>query len=166
MKVEFPHDHLYYLINCIPHSRIIDSICICVSAVGNDESYWISDFLEARSMGISSHRFFLFHHSSFIIIHNIMSDNTIRASILGTGLSLTAFHHPLLKALPELFTVHSVLERSGKETCRSIVGDDVKIVKTYEEVIEDKDVDLVVVSTPNRTHFDYVKRALEAGKHG
>ena len=95
-----------------------------------------------------------------------MSDNTIRASILGTGLSLTAFHHPLLKALPELFTVHSVLERSGKETCRSIVGDDVKIVKTYEEVIEDKDVDLVVVSTPNRTHFEYVKRALEAGKHG
>jgi predicted dehydrogenase len=95
-----------------------------------------------------------------------MSDNTIRASILGTGLSLTAFHHPLLKALPELFTVHSVLERSGKETCRSIVGDDVKIVKTYEEVIGDKDVDLVVVSTPNRTHFDYVKRALEAGKHG
>jgi len=95
-----------------------------------------------------------------------MSDNTIRAAILGTGLSLTAFHHPLLKALPELFTVHSVLERSGKETCRSIVGDDVKIVKTYEEVIEDKDVDLVVVSTPNRTHFDYVKRALEAGKHG
>jgi hypothetical protein len=95
-----------------------------------------------------------------------MSDKTIRAAILGTGLSLTAFHHPLLKALPELFTVHSVLERSGKETCRSIVGDDVKIVKTYEEVIEDKDVDLVVVSTPNRTHFDYVKRALEAGKHG
>ena len=95
-----------------------------------------------------------------------MSDTTIRAAILGTGLSLTAFHHPLLKALPELFTVHSVLERSGKETCRSIVGDDVKIVKTYEEVIEDKDVDLVVVSTPNRTHFDYVKRALEAGKHG
>ena len=95
-----------------------------------------------------------------------MSNNTIRASILGTGLSLTAFHHPLLKALPDHFTVHSVLERSGKETCRSIVGDEVKIVKTYEEVIEDEQVDLVVVSTPNRTHFDYVKRALEAGKHG
>jgi hypothetical protein len=23
-----------------------------------------------------------------------------------------------------------------------------------------------VVSTPNRTHFEYVKRALESGKHG
>jgi len=95
-----------------------------------------------------------------------MPDKTIRAAILGTGLSLTAFHHPLLKALPELFTVHSVLERSGKETCRSIVGDNVKIVTTYEDVIGDADVDLVVVSTPNRTHFEYVKRALEAGKHG
>jgi hypothetical protein len=92
--------------------------------------------------------------------------DTIRSAILGTGLSLTAFHHPLLTALPELFTVHSVLERSGKETSRSIVGDKVKIVTTYEEVIEDAEVDLVVVSTPNRTHFDYVKRALEAGKHG
>lgn len=95
-----------------------------------------------------------------------MSSKPIKASILGTGLSLTAFHHPLLKALPELFTVHSVLERSGKGTSRSIVGDEVKIVTTYEEVIGDEEVDLVVVSTPNRTHFDYVKRALEAGKHG
>ena len=95
-----------------------------------------------------------------------MSSKPIKASILGTGLSLTAFHHPLLKALPELFTVRSVLERSGKETSRSIVGDDVKIVTTYEEIIGDEEVDLVVVSTPNRTHFDYVKRALEAGKHG
>lgn len=97
-----------------------------------------------------------------------MSSQTspIRAAILGTGLSLTAFHHPLLVSLPGLYTVHSVLERSGKDTSRSIVGPDVKIVTTYEEVIGDADVDLVVVSTPNRTHFEYVKRALEAGKHG
>lgn len=91
---------------------------------------------------------------------------SIKVAILGTGLSLTAFHHPLLVALPELYTVHSVLERSGKETSRAIVGDSVKIVTTYEEIIGDNEVDLVVVSTPNRTHFDYVKRALEAGKHG
>jgi scyllo-inositol 2-dehydrogenase (NADP+) len=91
---------------------------------------------------------------------------SIKVAILGTGLSLTAFHHPLLVALPELYTVHSVLERSGKETSRAIVGDKVKIVTTYEEIIGDAGVDLVVVSTPNRTHFDYVKRALEAGKHG
>jgi hypothetical protein len=95
-----------------------------------------------------------------------MSGSTIKTAILGTGLSLTAFHHPLLTALPDLFTVHSVLERSGKETSRAIVGDKVKIVTTYEEVINDAEVDLVVVSTPNRTHFDYVRRALEAGKHG
>lgn len=90
----------------------------------------------------------------------------IKASILGTGLSLTAFHHPLLTALPELFTVHSVLERSGKDTSRAIVGDNVKIVTTYEQIVGDEEVELVIVSTPNRTHFDYVKRALEAGKHG
>jgi scyllo-inositol 2-dehydrogenase (NADP+) len=90
----------------------------------------------------------------------------INAAILGTGMSLTVFHHPLLVALPDLYKVHTVLERSGKQSCRSIVGEGVKIVSTYEEVLEDKEVDLVVVSTPNPTHWDYVKRALEAGKHG
>lgn len=95
-----------------------------------------------------------------------MPTKTINAAILGTGMSLTVFHHPLLVALPELYKVHTVLERSGKETCRSIVGEGVKIVKTYEEVLADEEVDLVVVSTPNPTHWEYVKRALEAGKHG
>lgn len=94
------------------------------------------------------------------------STKRINAAILGTGMSLTVFHHPLLVALPELYNVHTVMERSGKQTCRNIVGEGVKIVSTLEEVLADQEVDLVVVSTPNPTHWEYVKRSLEAGKHG
>ena len=32
-------------------------------------------------------------------------------------------------------------------------------------MLNDKDIDLVVVSSPNGTHFDYARRALLAGKH-
>jgi len=32
--------------------------------------------------------------------------------------------------------------------------------------LDDEEVDLVVVSTPNKTHFEYVKAALEHRKHG
>lgn len=35
----------------------------------------------------------------------------------------------------------------------------------YEELLHDEQVDIVYVAVPNRFHFDYIKKALEAGKH-
>lgn len=90
----------------------------------------------------------------------------VRVAILGTGMSLTVFHHPLIAALSDKFSLVCVLERSGKGTAKAICGQQVKVVTTLDEVINDQGVDLVVVSTPNKTHFEYCKKALEAGKHG
>lgn len=36
---------------------------------------------------------------------------------------------------------------------------------SYAELLQDKQVDIVYVAVPNRFHFDYIKKALEAGKH-
>ena len=38
-------------------------------------------------------------------------------------------------------------------------------LRTLEELLADEEVELVVVNTPNYTHYDYAKRALLAGKH-
>lgn len=35
----------------------------------------------------------------------------------------------------------------------------------YDELLHDEQVDIVYVAVPNRFHFDYIKKALEAGKH-
>lgn len=98
------------------------------------------------------------------------SSNPIKCSILGAGLSLQAFHYPFLATYPSLFTLHSVLERSAtaeKSAARSFTGiKDLKVVNTIEEIVGDDEVELVIVSVPNLYHFDYAKKALEAGKHG
>lgn len=39
-----------------------------------------------------------------------------------------------------------------------------KLVRDYQEVINDADVDAVVIATPTRTHYKIAKEALEAGK--
>ena len=36
---------------------------------------------------------------------------------------------------------------------------------TIEEAIADKEIDLVSITSPDDTHFNYAKMALEAGKH-
>ncbi|TXT13287.1 hypothetical protein VHUM_00654 [Vanrija humicola] len=89
----------------------------------------------------------------------------LRVSILGTGLSLQAFHYPLITALPGKFVLHSVLERTPRGKAQEVAGNDIKVVTTIDEVVNDKDVDVVVISTPNNTHFPYAKAALNAGKH-
>jgi predicted dehydrogenase len=41
----------------------------------------------------------------------------------------------------------------------------VKVVKTIDELIEDPHIDLIVVTTPNETHYPYANAALQMGKH-
>jgi predicted dehydrogenase len=90
-------------------------------------------------------------------------------------MSLQVFHYPLIASHPDLFTLHSVLERSAeispsgevtKSIARERCGPDVKICKDFQEILNDKDVELVVIGLPPILHFDYAKRCLEAGKHG
>lgn len=108
-----------------------------------------------------------------------MSAQPIRTTVLGAGLSLSAFHYPIITSHPELFTLHSVLERSAdltpdeksgksytKSAAKDRCGEDVKVVKTLEDVTGDQAVELVVIGVPNNLHFEYAKKCMEAGKHG
>jgi predicted dehydrogenase len=42
---------------------------------------------------------------------------------------------------------------------------DIKTYRSFEELLNDNAIELVVVNTPSFTHFDYAKKSLLAGKH-
>ena len=42
---------------------------------------------------------------------------------------------------------------------------DAQVVNSYEDIIEDAAIDLVVITTPNHLHKHYATKALRAGKH-
>ena len=93
----------------------------------------------------------------------------INTCVLGVGLSGLTFHVPFILALPDIFTLHSVLERNPQSS-RGKVYDrfnvTVKIHRNLDQVLKDSDVELVIVGTPSHTHYSIAKAALEAGKHG
>jgi predicted dehydrogenase len=72
------------------------------------------------------------------------------------------FHAPFLQINPG-FNFYAVWERSKNLAEQKYPG--VKTYRKLEDMLADDDVELVVVNTPNYTHFDYTKKALEAGKH-
>ena len=69
----------------------------------------------------------------------------IKVSILGTGSALSSLHWPSIAALPELYTLHSVLERTPRGVVQAVCGGDVKVVTTLDEVVNDPEVQLVIV---------------------
>ena len=85
----------------------------------------------------------------------------IKVAVLGVGMSARVFHIPFILSLPSLFTLHTIWERSATSE-HSVARDlyrstGVKVVSTFEEILADPEVDLVVVSTPNSTHYPYAK---------
>jgi predicted dehydrogenase len=92
----------------------------------------------------------------------------IKTCVLGVGLAGLTFHVPFILALPDLFTLYAVLERNPRSPGGKVkerFGVETKIYKTIDEVVGDEEIELVVVATPNDTHYALAKAALEAGKH-
>jgi predicted dehydrogenase len=72
------------------------------------------------------------------------------------------FHAPFIVTNPR-FNLYGVWERSKNNAEKQFPG--IKTFRTLEDMLADEAVELVIVNTPNYTHFDYAKQALEAGKH-
>lgn len=88
--------------------------------------------------------------------------NPINTSLLSFGMSGWVFHAPFIDVHPG-FNLYSVWERTKNNAVEKYPS--VKTVRSLEEVVNDPEVELVVVNTPNYTHYDYAKKALLAGKH-
>ncbi len=85
----------------------------------------------------------------------------IKVGLVGWGISAKVFHAPFLKVSPR-YEVTTVLERHKQES--KSMFPDAEIVTSYEEMLQ-KEIDLVVITTPNDTHYPYSLQALEMGKH-
>ncbi len=89
-------------------------------------------------------------------------DSMISTAVISYGISARTFHIPFITTDPS-FSLDMILERSGDAASKLFPK--AKIVRTIEEVINDSTIELVVICSPNTTHFPYAKAALLAGKH-
>jgi len=72
------------------------------------------------------------------------------------------FHGPLIHSNPNLKLTH-ILQRKGHEAAQKYPQ--AKIVRDLDALLRDPFVDLVVVATPNTSHFEIAVQSLRAGKH-
>ncbi len=86
----------------------------------------------------------------------------IKTALASYGMSGLVFHGLLLEAHPG-FEIRKVLERHKNDSELKHPG--AVLVRTYEEILDDPEIELVIVNTPDYLHYGMSLAALQAGKH-
>jgi predicted dehydrogenase len=86
----------------------------------------------------------------------------IGVAVIGFGLAGRVFHAPFVSAIPGL-KLEAIVQRKGDEAAQAYPN--TRILRSVEEALADSSISLIVVGTPNETHYALAKQALDAGKH-
>jgi predicted dehydrogenase len=88
-------------------------------------------------------------------------NSMIDVGLIGFGLAGRAFHALVFRATPGL-RLAAILQRNGNEAAEKYP--DARVVRSVEEVLDIRDIRLVVIATPNETHAPIARQCLEAGR--
>jgi predicted dehydrogenase len=86
----------------------------------------------------------------------------IKVGLVGYGMAAQVMHLPFITTSP-YYKLVSVLERHREQSREKYPS--VRIVRSIKELVADPQTDLIVITTPNETHFPYTEAALLAGKN-
>lgn len=92
----------------------------------------------------------------------INQGNNIKTGICSFGMSGQLFHAPFVQNHPG-YELSAIVERSKNESREKYPGS--RLYRSIEDMIGDSSLQLIIVNTPVRTHFDLAKKAILAGKH-
>jgi scyllo-inositol 2-dehydrogenase (NADP+) len=77
----------------------------------------------------------------------LSQEPSIRVGLIGRGMAGTVFHAPLIRAVPDF----DLVAIAGSADAAAIIAD--------------PGIELIVIATPNRSHYPLAEAALSAGKH-
>lgn len=89
------------------------------------------------------------------------SNPVLNVGIVGFGLSGQVFHAPFIDVAPG-FNLHSILT-TGSLAAQKYPK--VQVVPVFDQLLAQTAIDIVIICSPNPTHYQQAKTALLAGKH-
>lgn len=94
-------------------------------------------------------------------------DRIVKVGIIGCGGIANGKHMPSLKKLEnvQMTAFCDIIAERAEKAAKEYGTADAKVYTDYKELLEDKEIEVVHVLTPNREHADITIDALYAGKH-
>ena len=85
----------------------------------------------------------------------------IDVGVVGFGLAGKFFHAQVIHAVPGL-RIAAILQRTGNEAAS--IYPEARVVRSLDELLAIDSIRMVVIASPNQTHFPFAKLCLEAGR--
>ena len=92
-------------------------------------------------------------------------ENIIRTGIIGYGLSGRVFHAPFIDVVDGFELAKISTSCPDKTSMAQERYPNATIVPDPQSIVDDPNIDLVIVTSPNTVHFHWAKEALLANKH-
>jgi predicted dehydrogenase/threonine dehydrogenase-like Zn-dependent dehydrogenase len=95
-----------------------------------------------------------------------VNKDVINVGVIGAGNFVAGMHLPNIKKLSGKYATRAVMSKTGF-SANAVANQFGAAYSTtdFDEIINDKDIDLVMITTRHDSHADYVLRSLKAGKH-
>lgn len=100
------------------------------------------------------------------ISNTTSSNNQINVALIGTGGFATGMHLPNMAKMPSKYKIKAIVNRTGQKA--KAVADQYSAdyaTSRVEDVLEDKEIDLVMITTRHDNHGSLTLQSLQAGKH-
>ena len=89
---------------------------------------------------------------------------TLTIGFIGNGKSTNRYHMPFILTRKDKIKVKTIYNRSIHfDTWKKIEG--IHYTDNLDELLNDKDIQVIVVTLKSSLHYEYAKKVLEAGKH-
>jgi scyllo-inositol 2-dehydrogenase (NADP+) len=146
--------------------RVYSLLIKILSSADIDQIFLVND-----EWSIVNFKIFTIDHSRFIsecfnkkyfLFCMMMNNSPVKVGLAGFGIAAQVMHAPFITTMKE-YKLVSVLERHTDFAQEKYPF--VKTVRSFEELIADPEIDLIIITTPNETHFEYAQKGLLAGKH-
>jgi predicted dehydrogenase len=85
----------------------------------------------------------------------------INVGLIGFGLAGRSFHAPVISAVSGL-RLAAILQRTGSEAAQAYP--EARIVRTLDELLALPDIQLIVIASPNDTHYPFARQCLATGR--
>jgi predicted dehydrogenase len=85
----------------------------------------------------------------------------IHVGLVGFGLAGRAFHAPVVSRVAGLHLA-AIVQRTGEQAAQAYPR--ARILRSFDELLAVPEIRLIVIASPNHTHYEFTRRALEAGR--
>ena len=87
----------------------------------------------------------------------------IKWAVLGTGVIANEMAQALIKKGKSIYSVANRTHQKAVEFAKKYNID--KVYEDMNDVFEDPEVDVIYITTPHNTHYEFMIKAINSGKH-